>query len=688
MKRCFSLALILALLGTTPLSAALADETEVVAESVEVSAEVDELGDIYLTPEEDAGLAPEQTATEAIGESSIGSTAVMASEPEEEIAGSEKGASDPEEEIDESEKGASDPEEEIDESEKGISAPGASTGIQFSASSITIGIKETYSNLAVTTLPEGAPLPKIKWRSGDKKIARVSQDGVITGVKAGTAKIYAKAAGSDKEIKCTVTVKKAPKKVKLDTTSQTIGVGMGFQLKASVGKNHGCGKYTFSSSNDKIATVDAAGTVVGIAPGKVNITVKTYNRKRKTCAVTVLDAPASLVFSSEIMPLAVDETAKLNVVALTAKGEATPAVITYSIDKSSPDAGCIILDEAAGTLTGVRKGKAIIRATSHNGIVSRCIVEVNVNPAAISLNTPKITIGVKEVYVGVMVDFEAPMDAGSCAQIVTWSSSNKKVAKVDPETGVITGVKKGNCTIKATTPNGLTAKCKVKVLKAPKKNSIRISPSVGVLTVGGKCGQYKVTMASGYGGSLTYESSDTSVATIDNNGIVTPISSGTAVITVTTYNGIKKTAQLVVNGGSPSDDGKATSNEELIEYMLLQALSKEGKPYVYGSFGPNSFDCSGFVYWCYKQINITLKDSAYRQGYDNHYQQISYADLKPGDLVFFNTVKDGDLSDHSGLYLGKYKFIHASSSKKKVIVSSLKSGYYKRNFSWGRRILP
>ena len=43
-----------------------------------------------------------------------------------------------------------------------------------------------------------------------------------------------------------------------------------------------------------------------------------------------------------------------------------------------------------------------------------------------------------------MVDFEAPMDAGSCAQIVTWSSSNKKVAKVDPETGVITGVKKGN----------------------------------------------------------------------------------------------------------------------------------------------------------------------------------------------------------------------------------------------------
>ena len=673
MKRCFSLALILALLGSTPLSTALAEDSAVVAESAEVAAtEIDELGDIYLTPEEDAGLSPEQTATEAIGESPVEHSAVMASE---------------EEQADEEQPSNI---EEEDASEKAASSLATASEIQFSAKSITIGVKEKYKDLTVTALPEGALLPAISWRSSNTRVAKVNSKGVITGVRTGTAKIYAKAEGSKKEIKCSVTVKKAPKKVKLDSTSKSLGVGMGFQLKPSVPKGYGCGKYTFTSSDESVAVVDATGTVVGLGVGNATITVKAYNGKKKKCKITVLDAPASLVFSDNLIPLAVDQTTELDVTALTASGEATPAVVTFSIDGSSPDAECIVLDEATGKLTGVHKGEAVIRATTHNGVVARCAVKVDIGPAAVTLNTSSVTIGVKEVYVGVIVDFIVPNGESSCAQVVTWSSSNKKIAKVDPETGAITGVKKGSCTIKAKTPNGLTASCKVKVRKAPTKKTVKISPSIGVLTVGGKCGQYKVTMASGYGGSLTFESSDPSVATVDNEGIVTPVSAGTCKITVTTYNGIQKTAELVVNGKDPigdnGDDGKAITDAEKIEYMLILAKSKEGKPYVYGSFGPNSFDCSGFAYWCYKQINVKLKDSAYKQGYDSKYPQISYGDLKPGDLVFFNTVNDSDLSDHSGIYLGNYKFIHASSSAKKVVISSLKSGYYKRNFSWGRRV--
>ena len=671
MKRCFSLALILALLGSTPLSTALAEDPTVVAESAEVAAtEIDELGDIYLTPEEDASLSPEQTATEAIGDSPVDHASVMASEEEEEQPSSL--------------------EEETDASEKAASSLATASGIQFSAKSITIGVKEKYKSLTVNALPEGALLPAISWRSSNTRVAKVSSKGVITGVRAGTAKIYAKMSGSKKEIKCTVTVKKAPRKVKLNSTSKSLGVGMGFQLKASVPSGYGCGKYTFTSSDENVAVVDDNGMVLGLSVGSATITAKSYNGKKKKCKVTVLDAPASLVFSDEFIPLAVDQTTALNVTALTATGEATPAIVTFSVDGSSPDAGCVSLDEATGKLTGVRKGEAVIRATAHNGVVARCSVKVDIGPAAVTLNTSSVTIGVKEVYVGVIVDFVVPNGETSCAQVVTWSSSNKKIAKVDPVTGAITGVKKGSCTIKAKTPNGLSASCKVKVRKAPTKSTVKISPSIGVLTVGGKCGQYKVTMASGYGGSLTFESSDPTVATVDNDGIVTPVSAGTCKITVTTYNGIQKTADLVVNGKQPlgdtGDDGKSITNDEKIEYMLALAKTKEGKPYVYGSFGPNSFDCSGFAYWCYKQVNVKLKDSAYKQGYDSRYPQISYGDLKPGDLVFFNTVNDSDLSDHSGIYLGNYKFIHASSSAKKVVISSLKSGYYKRNFSWGRRV--
>ena len=70
------------------------------------------------------------------------------------------------------------------------------------------------------------------------------------------------------------------------------------------------------------------------------------------------------------------------------------------------------------------------------------------------------------------------------------------------------------------------------------------------------------------------------------------------------------------------------------------------------------------------------------------------ATLKRGDVVCFNTDEDttnkNDLSDHTGIYLDKGYFIHASSSGQKVMISQFVSGssdFYKRTFSWGRRIL-
>ena len=57
-------------------------------------------------------------------------------------------------------------------------------------------------------------------------------------------------------------------------------------------------------------------------------------------------------------------------------------------------------------------------------------------------------------------------------------------------------------------------------------------------------------------------------------------------------------------------------------------------------------------------------------------------------MVFFNTnLTDGDMCDHTGIYIGNGDFIHASSSAGKVIISNLNSGYYNQRFSWGRRIL-
>ncbi len=130
------------------------------------------------------------------------------------------------------------------------------------------------------------------------------------------------------------------------------------------------------------------------------------------------------------------------------------------------------------------------------------------------------------------------------------------------------------------------------------------------------------------------------------------------------------------------------SNAKKLEYVIYVAQSNLGKPYVYGATGTSSFDCSGLTQYSFKKADVSLKRTAYSQGYDSSYTKIeSISSLKRGDLIFFNTISDSDLCDHVGIYLGGQCFIHASSGGHKVVVSSVASGYYKRVFSWGRRVL-
>ena len=137
-----------------------------------------------------------------------------------------------------------------------------------------------------------------------------------------------------------------------------------------------------------------------------------------------------------------------------------------------------------------------------------------------------------------------------------------------------------------------------------------------------------------------------------------------------------------------SSYSSSMSNLEKLEYVIFVAQNQLGKPYVYGAAGTKSYDCSGLTSYCFKQVGVSLKRSAYNQGYDSGYTKIEgVSSLRRGDLVFFNTISDSDLSDHVGVYLGGGYFIHASSGGHRVVVSNLTSGYYNRVYSWGRRIL-
>ena len=124
------------------------------------------------------------------------------------------------------------------------------------------------------------------------------------------------------------------------------------------------------------------------------------------------------------------------------------------------------------------------------------------------------------------------------------------------------------------------------------------------------------------------------------------------------------------------------------ERAVLAAVEKLGCRYVFREDGPNKFDCSGLTKFCYSQFDIQLEHSAMAVGYDDRYPTLHHpAQFAVGDLVFFNTVSsDRDECDHVGLWMGGNRFIHASSSQKKVVISEFE-GVYREKFSWGKRIV-
>ena len=140
------------------------------------------------------------------------------------------------------------------------------------------------------------------------------------------------------------------------------------------------------------------------------------------------------------------------------------------------------------------------------------------------------------------------------------------------------------------------------------------------------------------------------------------------------------------NKGSTDNSPLSSEGRAKVETIVAAAKEKLGCKYVFASTGPNTFDCSGLVKYCYSKVGISIPHSAYSIGYGSA-TKIAYSGLVRGDIVCLNTLADSDLSDHVGIYLGGGQFIHASSGKAQVIISDLTSGYYNRVFSWGKRYI-
>lgn len=130
-------------------------------------------------------------------------------------------------------------------------------------------------------------------------------------------------------------------------------------------------------------------------------------------------------------------------------------------------------------------------------------------------------------------------------------------------------------------------------------------------------------------------------------------------------------------------DEQSKSKDNESPQIVRTALAYRGSRYVRGGTGARGFDCSGFTRFVYAKYGVELPHSSKSQASCG--KHVEKSDLREGDLVFFKT-RGGGIS-HVGIYIGDRKFIHASTPKTGVIVSSLDQSYYASRYKGARRVI-
>ncbi|CEK34791.1 cell wall hydrolase; phosphatase-associated protein,Probable endopeptidase Spr precursor,invasion associated secreted endopeptidase,Uncharacterized protein with a bacterial SH3 domain homologue,SH3 domain protein,Bacterial SH3 domain [[Clostridium] sordellii] len=178
-----------------------------------------------------------------------------------------------------------------------------------------------------------------------------------------------------------------------------------------------------------------------------------------------------------------------------------------------------------------------------------------------------------------------------------------------------------------------------------------------------------------------------------NYSVITSLNKGTKVGYISESNGWAKvnyngtigymSANYIGDVNSNPGAG-ASGTSQGADAVISLAKQQLGKPYVWGAEGPSSFDCSGFTQYVFKNAagknlpRVSKEQSKFGQS-------VNKSNLQKGDLIFFDTDKDG-VVNHVGIYMGNNEFIHASSGGKKVIISQLNS-YYNSVYTNARRVL-
>ena len=444
---------------------------------------------------------------------------------------------------------------------------------------------------------------KLSYSVSDESVATVSADGIVTVKKAGVTDITVKASATSayKEVSKTVrlTVTKADQIISVSDITKNV-TDSAFSLGAKLQK--GDGRLSYAVSDKNVAEISAEGVVTLKNGGMVTVTVVAsgtdkYNSAEKTIVLTV--NKGTQVISVADMVKTFSETA----FSLGAKLEKGDGNLTYASDNEK-----VATVSSNGTVTFKGIGTANITVKA-----------AETAKYAYAEKTVKLTVK-KGTQIIALSDMTKTADVGSFALKnilkdgdgkLTYTSGKTSVATIS-STGVITVKKVGTAkiTVKAAATDNYNAASKTVTLTVKKASQV-ISASSVTKTIGDK--SFEIGTLTKGNGKLTFKSSNTDVATVSKDGIVTLKAIGTAKITITAsetskYKGTSKTVKVTVKKKEkPSQTIKGASVTKTYgakKFKLKVSLTKGNGKLTYKTSNKNVVTVSSKGY-------VTIKGVGY-----------------------------------------------------------------------------
>lgn len=513
------------------------------------------------------------------------------------------------------------------------SDPVAVEGVSLNKSSLSL-IQDASETLIATVTPSNATDKSVTWTSSDPGVASVDSTGKVTALAAGSTTITVQTTDGEFTATCTVSVtaKVAVTGVSVSPKSYTLNKGQTTTLTATVSPSTATNKnVTWSSNNTSIATVDSEGKVTGIAAGTATITVTTADGgKTDTATITVNPTPVSGV-SLDQSAISLKVGASQTLVATVTPEEADNKDVTWSCSPTS-----VATVDENGKVTAVSEGSATVTVTSNSDSTksAQCAVTVLAS-IGYDLVTDASTLeaGDKLVIANSANSAAAGSLSSSVLSSVDASISDDTLELSDDMTVFTLGGSEGNWTLadsngqllgatavkklawdsgtttwsisisggSATIQNGTesygrflcnTSTPRFTTYTSSTSSSMLLpelyressnvrSVSLDASDIGVNVGQTHtltatVSPATALNKNVSWSSSDSTVASVTNEGVVTGVKAGTTTITVTTEDGSKTASCLVrVQSGSTIVPSNISLNKTSAEIEINGSVQLE-----------------------------------------------------------------------------------------------------------------